>query len=128
MKALVLFSGGLDSSVCLGLAVKKYGADEVLALSIYYGQKHKKELEAWEKIASFYGVKRITLDLGEIFRGADCSLKYLKALTAVCWKDRPLRFPMRSILTSLPKQAARRSAHMFPSVTDCSFPPRPLLL
>ena len=74
MKALVLFSGGLDSSVCLGLAVKKYGADEVLALSIYYGQKHKKELEASEKIASFYGVKRITLDLGEIFKGADCSL------------------------------------------------------
>ncbi len=74
MKALVLFSGGLDSSVCLGLAVKKYGADEVLALSIYYGQKHKKELEASEKVASFYGVKRITLDLGEIFRGADCSL------------------------------------------------------
>ena len=74
MKALVLFSGGLDSSVCLGLAVKKYGADEVLALSIYYGQKHKKELEASEKIVSFYGVKRITLDLGEIFKGADCSL------------------------------------------------------
>ena len=35
MKALVLFSGGLDSSVCLGLAVKKYGPEEVLALSIY---------------------------------------------------------------------------------------------
>ena len=34
MKALVLFSGGLDSSVCLGLAVEKYGADQVLALSI----------------------------------------------------------------------------------------------
>ena len=42
MKALVLFSGGLDSSVCLGLAVKEYGSSEVLALSIYYGQKHKK--------------------------------------------------------------------------------------
>ena len=74
MKALVLFSGGLDSSVCLGLAVKEYGADEVLALSIYYGQKHKKELEAAEEVASFYGVKRITLDLGDIFKGADCSL------------------------------------------------------
>ena len=74
MKALVLFSGGLDSTVCLGLAVKEYGADEVLALSIYYGQKHKKEMEASEKIADFYGVKRITLDLGEIFKGSSCTL------------------------------------------------------
>lgn len=74
MKALVLFSGGLDSSVCLGLAVKKYGADEVLALSIYYGQKHKKEMEASEKVAAYYGVKRITLDLGEIFKDSSCTL------------------------------------------------------
>lgn len=74
MKALVLFSGGLDSSVCLGLAVKEYGADEVLALSIYYGQKHRKEMEASEKVAAFYGVKRITLDLGEIFKGSNCTL------------------------------------------------------
>ena len=74
MKALVLFSGGLDSSVCLALAVKEYGAKEVLALSIYYGQKHKKEMEASEKIAAFYGVERITLDLGEIFKNSTCTL------------------------------------------------------
>ena len=74
MKALVLFSGGLDSSVCLGLAVKEYGAGEVLALSIYYGQKHKKEMEAAEKVAAFYGVKRQTLDLGEIFKDSSCTL------------------------------------------------------
>ena len=74
MKALVLFSGGLDSSVCLGLAVRQYGAGEVLALSIYYGQKHKKEMEASQKVAEYYGVKRVTLDLGEIFRDSDCSL------------------------------------------------------
>lgn len=74
MKALVLFSGGLDSTVCLGLAVKKYGAKNVLALSIYYGQKHKKEMEASEKIANFYGVERITLDLGEIFKNSKCTL------------------------------------------------------
>ena len=74
MKALVLFSGGLDSSVCLAMAVKQYGADEVLALSIYYGQKHKKEMEASEKVAAYYGVKRITLDLGEIFKDSDCTL------------------------------------------------------
>ena len=74
MKALVLFSGGLDSTVCLGLAVKKYGADEVLALSVSYGQKHKKELEASAKVAAYYGVKVRTLDLAEIFRGSSCTL------------------------------------------------------
>lgn len=74
MKALVLFSGGLDSSVCLGLAVQKYGASEVLALSIYYGQKHKKEMEASEAIAKHYGVQRLTLDLGEIFKNSNCTL------------------------------------------------------
>ena len=46
MKALVLFSGGLDSTTCLALAVEKYGKDAVLALSISYGQKHRKEIEA----------------------------------------------------------------------------------
>lgn len=74
MKALVLFSGGLDSSVCLGLAVRQYGADQVLALSVNYGQKHRKELEAAEKVAAYYGVEHITLDLGEIFRGSFCTL------------------------------------------------------
>lgn len=74
MKALVLFSGGLDSTVCLGLAVKKYGAAEVVALSISYGQKHKKEMEASEKVAAWYGVDYRTLDLGEIFKDSSCTL------------------------------------------------------
>ena len=52
MKALVLFSGGVDSTTCLGLAVDKYGADQVLALSVSYGQKHQKEVEAAGKIAA----------------------------------------------------------------------------
>ena len=39
-----------------------------------FDQKHKKEMEASEKVAAFYGVKRVTLDLGEIFRGSRCSL------------------------------------------------------
>ncbi len=74
MKALVLFSGGVDSTTCLGIAVDKYGADEVLALSVYYGQKHSKELQAAEKIAAHYGVKLQSLDLALIFAGSDCSL------------------------------------------------------
>ncbi|HBB71549.1 MAG TPA: 7-cyano-7-deazaguanine synthase QueC [Ruminococcus sp.] len=74
MKALVLFSGGLDSTTCLALAIEKYGADEVLALSVSYGQKHTKELEAARAVAEHYGVAVQTLDLAEIFADSDCSL------------------------------------------------------
>ena len=74
MKALVLLSGGVDSTTCLGIAVEKYGADEVLALCICYGQKHSRELESAEKIAAFYNVKLKKLDLAPIFEDSDCSL------------------------------------------------------
>lgn len=74
MKALVLFSGGIDSTTCLGMAVHKYGAQEVLALSIYYGQKHDKEIEAAKKISAYYGVTWKELDLALIFADSDCSL------------------------------------------------------
>lgn len=74
MKALVLFSGGLDSTTCLAHAIEKYGADDVLALSVSYGQKHTKEIEAARAVAKHYGVKLQTLDLAEIFADSDCSL------------------------------------------------------
>ena len=59
MKALVLFSGGVDSSTCLGMAVSRYGAENVVALSVQYGQKHEKEVEAAEKIARYYNVELV---------------------------------------------------------------------
>ncbi len=74
MKALVLLSGGVDSATCLGLAVQKYGTAEVLALSVYYGQTHSKELDAAQKVADFYGVVLKKLDLSVIFKGSECSL------------------------------------------------------
>lgn len=74
MKALVLLSGGVDSTTCLALAVKKYGSENVTALSIYYGQKHNKEIKAAHDIASHYGVTLRELDLALIFSDSDCSL------------------------------------------------------
>lgn len=74
MKALVLFSGGVDSTTCLAIAIDKYGADEVLALSVSYGQKHDKELQAAKKIAAHYGVRFMQLDLAKIFEDSNCSL------------------------------------------------------
>ena len=74
MKALVLFSGGVDSTTCLAMAVEKYGAENVIALSIFYGQKHEKEINAAKKTAEYYGVIWKTLDLTPIFADSDCSL------------------------------------------------------
>ncbi len=74
MKALVLFSGGLDSTTCLALAVKEHGRENVMALSVYYGQKHDKEIAAARAVAQHYGVKWQTLDLAAIFAGSDCTL------------------------------------------------------
>ena len=74
MKALVLSSGGLDSTTCLALAIEKYGKENVIALSVFYGQKHDKELQAANKVAKYYGVIHKSLDLAEIFKDSDCSL------------------------------------------------------
>lgn len=74
MKVLVLLSGGIDSTTALAMAVNKYGKENVVALSIYYGQKHKKEMQASENVASYYNIKHLTLDLKKIFEHSDCSL------------------------------------------------------
>lgn len=74
MKALVLSSGGVDSTTCLGMAVEKYGADQVISLSISYGQKHDKEVKASDQVADYYKVEHLHLDLEKIFAYSDCSL------------------------------------------------------
>ena len=64
MKVLVLSSGGIDSTTCLALAVDKYGKENVMSLSVFYGQKHAKELEAARKIAAYYEVEHRELEIG----------------------------------------------------------------
>lgn len=61
-KAVVLLSGGIDSATTLYIA-GEMGFD-LYALSFYYGQRHKIELEAAGKIAARHGViKHMTLDI-----------------------------------------------------------------
>ena len=73
-KAIVLSSGGVDSSTCVSLAVQDLGAENVSTASIFYGQKHKKELQAARKVAEYYHVKHYEFDLSAIFRYSDCAL------------------------------------------------------
>ena len=74
MKALVLCSGGIDSTTALAIAVKKYGHDNVVALSMSYGQKHDKEIKAAENVANYYNVELLSLDLSKIFEYSNSSL------------------------------------------------------
>ena len=69
-KILVLASGGLDSTVLLYKAVKEYGADNVVALNMYYGQKHAKEQECFFWQMMHLGIREyIVLDLSSVFHG-----------------------------------------------------------
>lgn len=68
MKLLVLASGGLDSACLLYKAVKEYGASNVFALNMYYGQKHHKEIEYFRWQIDRLGIDNYRfLDLSSIF-------------------------------------------------------------
>ena len=56
MKAVVVLSGGQDSATCLALAVKKYGAHEVAAITFSYGQRHAVEVKYARRLARHFGV------------------------------------------------------------------------
>ena len=73
-RALVLCSGGVDSTTLLAMACERYGAENVVALSISYGQKHEKEIESARAVARHYGVEQRFLDLAAIFADSNCSL------------------------------------------------------
>ena len=55
-KAIVLFSGGLDSTTCLYWALAQ--GYECEALTVSYGQKHEREVQAARIIAERLGVKQ----------------------------------------------------------------------
>lgn len=97
-KAFVLLSGGLDSTTCLHQAIFDYMPDDmgmagaysdksvwldaigsagnpvteipwVEAVSVYYGQRHKKEMEYAKKTCDRLGIKHSILDVGALLRG-----------------------------------------------------------
>ncbi|MFZ5986093.1 MAG: 7-cyano-7-deazaguanine synthase QueC [Bacillota bacterium] len=55
-RAVVLLSGGLDSTTCMSVAIRE-GYD-VYPLSFDYGQRHEKELESAKQISKYYKIKQ----------------------------------------------------------------------
>lgn len=71
-KAVVVFSGGQDSTTCLFWAKKKF--KEIIAVSFDYNQKHILELECAKDICKKYEIEHHTLDLGLLNQLAPNSL------------------------------------------------------
>ena len=55
---VLLLSGGVDSAVALSMQT-----GPVETLTIDYGQRHRKEIDAAKKISAHYGVNNITIEL-----------------------------------------------------------------
>lgn len=57
-KAIVIFSGGQDSTTCLGYAIDTWGKENVYPLSFFYGQRHEVELNQAREICRLLDVKQ----------------------------------------------------------------------
>ncbi|MGG6312323.1 7-cyano-7-deazaguanine synthase QueC [Paenibacillus macerans] len=70
-KAVVVFSGGQDSTTCLFWAMERFG--EVEAVTFDYGQRHRLEIECARSITQELGIKHTVLDmslLGQLTQNA----------------------------------------------------------
>ncbi len=56
-KAVVVLSGGQDSAICLAMAVKKFSAENVFAITFKYSQRHSVEVNYAKNLARHFGVK-----------------------------------------------------------------------
>ncbi|MGO8685037.1 MAG: 7-cyano-7-deazaguanine synthase QueC [Thermoleophilia bacterium] len=74
MKAVVLLSGGLDSTLCATMAEREFH-EGALALTILYGQKHEREVGAAERVAAHLHMPHETVQLEAcLFAGGGSAL------------------------------------------------------
>ena len=57
-KAVVVLSGGQDSAICLALAAKRHGAENVAAITFRYGQRHALETKFARGLVRHFGISR----------------------------------------------------------------------
>jgi len=62
-KAIVVHSGGMDSSICLAHAIREFGLDQVLSLTFSYQQRHSIEIQQARLISDRWGVDHAELDI-----------------------------------------------------------------
>lgn len=78
-KAIVLLSGGMDSAVCAAIARKEF--NEVIALNMFYGQKHSVERQCARRLVQKLGLNGYQeMDLTSVFTHMKSSLLALSGI------------------------------------------------
>lgn len=99
-KAVVVLSGGLDSTTCMGIAQAE--GYELLALTFDYGQRHKIELESARRVAEHYGVtdhRVVKLDFLRDIGGSALTSDHLSVPTDGLTDEIPITYvPGRNLL------------------------------
>jgi len=62
-KALVVLSGGQDSTTCVYWAIERFGREQVSSVTFDYGQRHRIELDCAKEIAEFAGISNVILPI-----------------------------------------------------------------
>jgi len=62
-RALVVLSGGQDSTTCLFWAIDRFGRGNVSSITFDYGQKHRIELDCAREVAAAAGVSNVCLPI-----------------------------------------------------------------
>ncbi|MGE0616756.1 MAG: 7-cyano-7-deazaguanine synthase QueC [Bacteriovoracia bacterium] len=96
--ALVLLSGGQDSATCAAWAAARF--ERIECLSFFYGQKHRRELEAAERIAALFRAPWRTVDIPALYAHPSSSLTNSKlAHAATAQGELPVSFvPGRNLI------------------------------
>ncbi len=100
MKAVVLLSGGLDSTVCMAVAAA--AGYELLPISFDYQQRHNRELSSARRIAEYYQVKNhlvITTNMAAIGGSALTDAAIAVPAGDVARHDIPVTYvPVRNLI------------------------------
>ena len=104
--AVVLFSGGLDSSTCLAIAREEGFAPH--ALTVRYGQRHAHELKAAERIAqTMPGQYSSTAQ--DLARGKQTEIDYLNGVVVRKGEALGVSTPVNRVLLAMVKLLAAKS-------------------